>query len=216
MANRQKGVRNHPNRHKKRRKTIAEPKVWRKEKIQPKTMKRLIFIMLFFLLNELYAQKDTIVLQEKDIKIRQEQVYDLKNPRGGYQVIKEFSLKESGEKLNGFYKITAENHHYTLYFENGIKSLKSEPYINIVKYYQGDKIYQLDIFYPIFVTNLYYYSVENFDPKAKKLVGYKKSIFDDVSQTSFKIRQKTKKDSIQWILKGDVKGKMKFLKTNLQ
>lgn len=176
-------------------------------------MKNIILTILFFLGSKLYAQKDTIVINQKDIKIRQEQVYNFKKTLGGYSLIKEYYLKETNELLHGFYKIFIdENYFYTSYFENGLQSLSKEPYNNVVKYYKNNNVYKLEVFYPYFVTTLYYYSVENFDCKAKNLVGYKKNIFDNTIESTFKIKQKVTKDTLKWVFKGNVRGKIHFSK----
>lgn len=105
------------------------------------------FSYITFLGNKLYAQKDTIVINQQDIRIKQEQVHHLKNPRGGYSLVKEYYLKATNELLNGFYKIIIDkNHFYTLYFEDGIRSLKTDPYINTIKYYRNNSIYKLEVF----------------------------------------------------------------------
>ncbi|MDY3319603.1 hypothetical protein PG637_10050 [Riemerella anatipestifer] len=177
-------------------------------------MKNKILLVLLVLANELYSQKDTVVINQQDIKIKQEQVYHLKHPRGGYNFVKEYRLKKTNELLNGFYKVIVdENYFYTLYFENGIKVLKTAPYLNIVRYYQNDSIHKIEVFYPASITTLYYHSIENFDCKAKRLIGYKRNIYDDATKSTFKIKQKITKDSIKWCFKGDdEKGKIFFSK----
>lgn len=140
----------------------------------------------------------------------------MKNPRGGYSLVKEYYLKETNALLNGFYKIMIDgNNYYTLYFENGIKSLKTKPYLNMVKYYQNNRIYKLEVFYPTLITTLYYYSIEDFDCKAKRLTGYKKNIFNNTTESVFKIKQKATKDSIKWVFKGNEKGKINFSKMEI-
>lgn len=174
-------------------------------------MRYLMAICILLLTHLVYSQKDTITINQSDIEIVKKQVYNYQDVRGGYDLIKKYISKQTNQPLNGFYKVIVENHcFYTLYFQQGSKSLNEAN--NFIRYYKNNKLYKLDVFLPLSITRMYYYSVENFDCNLKKIDVKKKNIYDDSLVSSIKMKQSKKKDKIKWKYK---KQKFIFLSNEL-
>ena len=142
-------------------------------------MKYLIAICILLLSHLVYSQKDTITINQSDIEIVKKQVYNHQDVRGSYDLIKKYISKQTNQPLNGFYKVIIEKHcFYTLYFQQGSKSLNEADNFNFIRYYKNNKLYKLDVFLPLSFTRLYYYSVENFDCNLKKIDVKKKYIYE--------------------------------------
>jgi len=176
-------------------------------------IKYLITICILLLSHLVYSQKDTITINQSDIEIVKKQVYNHQDVRGGYDLIKKYISKQTNQPLNGFYKVIVEKHcFYTLYFQQGSKSLNEADNFNFIRYYKNNKLYKLDVFLPLSFTRLYYYSVENFNCNLKKIDVKKKYIYDDSLVSSIKMKQSKKKDKIKWKYK---KQKFIFLSNEL-
>ena len=185
-------------------------------------MKNKTLYLLIFLYNALlYSQQDTITVQENDIITVEKEIYT-HNPRTGVYSTKYYALKGSVDSLKGFYKIVKDNNHfYTCYFEKGIKSLNKETFYNVVKYYEKDKdssaykVYKIDVYFPYFLSNSIYYTTDTFDCKAKKIIINQIDIWSNQIMRTFYVKQRIKKNSLEWIFKGKSSGTISFPKKGI-
>ena len=167
-------------------------------------------VILFFVLSiNVYSQQDTITVNKKEI-ISIEQDIHTQDQRTGYYSVRYFALIGSKTPLKGLYKvIDQKNYYHIVYFENGTEIPSS--YLNVVKYYYLNKIYKIDIFLASALGGkTFYYSVNNFKCRKKKLKIYQKSTWYDSVEKEFSVKQKIEEKYLVWY--GDSKSTFDILK----
>ena len=77
------------------------------------------------------------------------------------------------------------------------------------------KVYKIDVYFPYFLSNSIYYTTDTFDCKAKKIIINQIDIWSNQIMRTFYVKQRIKKNSLEWIFKGKSSGTISFRKKEI-
>ncbi|MEN7550775.1 hypothetical protein AAG747_22835 [Rapidithrix thailandica] len=123
---------------------------------------------------------------------------EYKDPRR-FPVTYEYLVDNRNDQpLTGLYKvITGPNSFYYCKYKNGVEANEG---INFIEYHQYGKLVRLD-FKSYAILGSKYLSVPHYSCD-KKIKGFFKEVTSDAILQKVVIKQKIKKDTVYWIIKG--------------